>query len=140
MDVGNVSGFRLQVKDERKVSGFGFWFLFSDVGWVSGFGFWTSAHKAEQPNRIRSATPRTLEWFGAMHQRPIIPPRAPMPPYSLRCRANMPHVRQSRPDSGLGVQAKVLEPFSVVPSLLGSGTRASGFRLRVPNFRFGGSG
>ena len=37
-------------------------------------------------------------------------------------RANMAHMRQSRPDSGLGVQVKVLEAFQVVPSLLGSGT------------------
>jgi len=31
------------------------------------------------------------------------------------------HIRQSRPDSGLGFQAKVLENFQVVPSSLGSG-------------------
>ena len=35
----------------------------------------------------------------------------------------MAHVRQSRPDSGLGVQEKVLERFlGGVPSLLGSGS------------------
>ena len=28
-----------------------------------------------------------------------------------RCRANMAHIRQSRPDRGLGVQVKVLETF-----------------------------
>ena len=38
-----------------------------------------------------------------------------------RCRSNMAHARQSRPDSGLDFQVKVLEPFSVVPSSLGSG-------------------
>ena len=31
-------------------------------------------------------------------------------------RANMAHVRQSRPDSGLGLQVKVLRPFQVFPS------------------------
>ena len=31
--------------------------------------------------------------------------------WGVRCRANMAHVRQSRPDSGLGFQEKVLEPF-----------------------------
>ena len=31
----------------------------------------------------------------------------------------MEHVRQSRPDSGLGVQTKVLDTFYVVPSSLG---------------------
>jgi len=30
-------------------------------------------------------------------------------------------MRQSRPDSGLGLQAKVLKTFYVVPSSLGSG-------------------
>ena len=34
------------------------------------------------------------------------------------CRANVAHIRQSWPDSGLGVQVKVLEAFSVVPSSL----------------------
>ena len=33
----------------------------------------------------------------------------------------MAHVRQSRPDSGLGAQVKALEPFSAVPPALGSG-------------------
>ena len=30
-------------------------------------------------------------------------------PYSSHCRANLTHIRQSRPDSGLGFQAKVLK-------------------------------
>ena len=34
----------------------------------------------------------------------------------------MEHIRQSRPDSGPGFQAKVLKPFKGVPSSLGSGT------------------
>jgi len=38
-----------------------------------------------------------------------------------RFRANMAHVRQSRPDSGLGFQVKVLKPFQVDPSSLGGG-------------------
>ena len=61
-------------------------------------------------------------------------PRAAVPNYSLalvlylflcgyRCRANVAHVRQSRPDSGLGFQAIVLKTLSVVPSSLGSGPR-----------------
>ena len=37
------------------------------------------------------------------------------------CRANSAHVRQSRADSGLGHQAKVLRTFKAVPSSLGSG-------------------
>ena len=32
-----------------------------------------------------------------------------------RCRANMAHVRQPRPDSGLGFQEKVLKPFRRFP-------------------------
>jgi len=35
-----------------------------------------------------------------------------------RCRANMAHVRQSRPDSGLVFQANALTTFQVVPSSL----------------------
>ena len=35
----------------------------------------------------------------------------------------MAHIRQSRPDSGLGVQVKVRKSFSIVSSLLGSGQR-----------------
>ena len=38
----------------------------------------------------------------------------------VRCRTNMAHIRQSRPDYGLGFQARVLEPFRVVASSLGS--------------------
>ena len=37
-----------------------------------------------------------------------------------RCRANMAHVRQAGPDSGLGFQVKVLKN-QIVPSSLGSG-------------------
>ena len=33
----------------------------------------------------------------------------------------MAHIRQSRPDSGLGVQEEVLKTFEFVPYLLGSG-------------------
>ena len=36
----------------------------------------------------------------------------------VHCRANMAHVRQSRPDSGLGFQVEVLQSFLVVPSSL----------------------
>ena len=35
---------------------------------------------------------------------------------------NMAYIRQSRPDSGLGFQVKVLEIFQVVSSSLGNGT------------------
>ena len=44
--------------------------------------------------------------------------------------ANMAHVRQSRPDPGLGFQVKVVSTFEVVPSSLGSG-RVYGSRCRV---------
>ena len=39
----------------------------------------------------------------------------------LRCRANMAQIRQSRPNSGLGVEVKVLRTFYGVSSSLGSG-------------------
>ena len=38
-----------------------------------------------------------------------------------RCRAKSAHIRQSKPDSGLGSQANVLGTLEVVPSSLGSG-------------------
>ena len=41
-----------------------------------------------------------------------------------RCRANMAHMRQSRPYSGLGFQVKLLKPFQVVPVLLRGGPPA----------------
>ena len=44
----------------------------------------------------------------------------PIPRSAVRCRANMAHIRQSRPDSGLGFQVHVLTLFEVVPSSLGS--------------------
>jgi len=37
--------------------------------------------------------------------------------------ANVAHIRQSRPYSGLGFEANVLKQFSVVPSPLASGGR-----------------
>ena len=36
-------------------------------------------------------------------------------------RTNVAHTRQSRPDSGLGLQVKVLKPYFAVPSSRGSG-------------------
>jgi len=48
-----------------------------------------------------------------------------------RCRANMAHIRQSRPDSGLGFQTKVIVTFEVVPSSPGSGTKVHGVGLWV---------
>ena len=48
---------------------------------------------------------------------------------SNRFRANMAHTRQSRPDSGLGFQVKLVKPYQVVPSLLGSGKYSSHVRL-----------
>ena len=40
-----------------------------------------------------------------------------------RCCANSAHIRQSRPDSGLGFQVEVFDVFQVVRSSLGSGVR-----------------
>ena len=41
---------------------------------------------------------------------------------TARCRANMAHVPQSRPDYGLDFQVDVLQTFQSVPSSLASGT------------------
>ena len=42
-----------------------------------------------------------------------------------RCRANMAHIRQSRPHSGFGVDVKVLHTFLVIPLSLGRGAGSS---------------
>ena len=39
---------------------------------------------------------------------------------TVKARANMAHIRQSRPDSGLGLQIKVRKTFKGVPSSLGT--------------------
>ena len=41
--------------------------------------------------------------------------------HRYRCRANMAHVRQSRPGTGLDFQVEVLKTFEGVPSSPGSG-------------------
>ena len=43
----------------------------------------------------------------------------------LRSRANMHHIRQSRPDSGLGFQIKVRHSLHIDPSELGSGSKTN---------------
>ena len=52
----------------------------------------------------------------------------------LRCRANMAHSRESRPDSGPGFQVKALKMSCHVGSSLGSGTRP-GFGRRTGGTR-----
>jgi len=46
----------------------------------------------------------------------------------------MAHIGQSRPDSGLGLQVKVLKPFQAVPSSLGSG-RGDALMGNLPHLR-----
>ena len=47
----------------------------------------------------------------------------PKRPTRSRCRAQVAHIRQSRPASGLGFQVKARKTFEVVPFSLGDGTR-----------------
>ena len=49
------------------------------------------------------------------------------------CRANVAHIRQPRPDSGLVCQAKVLNAFRVVPSSRGSGWMGGGVQPHLPS-------
>ena len=49
-----------------------------------------------------------------------LPPRLTPCTFATRCLANMAHIRQSRPDYGLGFQVKGLATFEMVPSWLGS--------------------
>jgi len=39
----------------------------------------------------------------------------------IKKKKNLARIKQSRPDSGLDFQVKVLKPLYIVPSLLGSG-------------------
>ena len=57
--------------------------------------------------------------------------RLGLPPF--RCRANMAHIRQSRPDSGLGVLAKVFERVEVIPFPLGFVEMGSARNSRTPD-------
>ena len=63
---------------------FGVWCLVFGV-WCLGFGVWGLGFRVQDS-------------LGSVYQRAIHP---------TRCRANMVHTRQSRPDSGLGFQVKV---------------------------------
>ena len=45
----------------------------------------------------------------------VIQKRKEEPREGIRCRANMAHTRQSRPDYGLGVQVEVLRTFKLFP-------------------------
>ena len=49
--------------------------------------------------------------------------------YTSHCRVNVAHIRQSRPDSGLGVRIKVLQTFGVVALSLGSGRPTPGTHM-----------
>ena len=65
--------------------------------WVQGAGFRVAGLGLLQPATPNSRDVRTL------------------------CRANIAHIKQSRPDYGFGFQGKILKIFPVVPSSLGSG-------------------
>jgi len=49
-----------------------------------------------------------------------------------RCRANMPHIRQTRPDSGLAFQEKSLKPFKLPPLSEADGGRGARACAGVP--------
>ena len=58
----------------------------------------------------------------------------------IRCRPNMPHIRQSMPDPGLGFQVKILDTFQVVRSFWGIGkeTKPTLWMARPRWFKFEG--
>jgi hypothetical protein len=86
------------------------------VGSEGGRGRWGTPTMAQhirvQPNG-NSKGPSPLA--------PLMSMGGGVPPPPDRCRAHVAHVRQPRPDSGLGSKCPDV-PFSVVPCLLGSGT------------------
>ena len=113
----------------ERVSGFvfpvsGVWCRVSGVGFrVSGFRFRVPRFGFRQCGPVPAVSVRVSVlglWADV-----VIPPVPAAPPSrvrGMRCRTSMAHTRQSRPDSGLGFQVKVLKTFQVVPSSLGSGT------------------
>ena len=85
--------------------------------------------RESEGGRGQSETERESE---SERERLDIAARAPFVVLLLRgdllgvmCRANMAHIRQSRPDSNLGFQVRVLTIFLVVPFSLGSGSWAT---------------
>ena len=71
---------------------------------------------------LRDLKDWTIHDVKPMSQKPLLLPARPriaaIPP---RRRANVEHIRQSRPNSGLNFQTNVLLTFQVVPSSFGSG-------------------
>ena len=55
-----------------------------------------------------------------------------------RCEANMAHIRQSKPDSGLGFQVKILAKNEVPSSVGGGGGRVGGSGFRACGSGVGG--
>ena len=47
---------------------------------------------------------------------------------AVRCRANMAHIRQTRPDSGLDFQLQVLETFQAIPPHVEAGCSGAMYR------------
>ena len=74
-------------------------------------------HRQKVVQEIMGSTFLRGKWvapFGETKRRCRRPP-------TPRCRANMAHIRESRPDSGFGFQVKVLKTVYGVPSWLDSG-------------------
>ena len=78
-----------------------------------------SAQRARRTMRAPAGMTHRLRAHRICVQHPQV-----MSPACTIGRANSEHIRQSRPDSGLGFQAKVPQSFKVVPSSLGSGKHA----------------
>jgi len=77
-----------------------------------------------EPFRQRRSTPATRT-AAELHK--VTPPGC--------CGANMAHIRQSRPDPGLGVQVKLLTTLEVVLFSLGRGPEPSRQRRSTPATR-----
>jgi len=63
-------------------------------------------------------------WLSYMYR---IHPNPALEIFRSRCRANSAHIRQSKPESGLGFQVKVLETFSICSPLTRKRSCESGF-------------
>ena len=102
-------------------------FLFQSRGW--SFFFDHEMYDADHPE-VSISLPRPPRVFlchrFSGHDQLVRIGRDKTTPLSRQ--ANMAHARQSRPDSGLGLQVKVLQTVEVVPSSLGGACLTAGKR------------
>ena len=103
--------------------------LHSLRGWgVGGFVWvsrnWKAGKDSATPTRSTAAHFIPSQDTKAVSEDEVVNPQ-PQNSIPHHCRANMAHIRESRPDIGLGFKAKVLQTIEGVPFLHGNGPQTS---------------